>query len=63
MVVIMKCCDGNCNQGRDCPVRISCALQPSIFERLFRRFFYLLLIAILGVLWLAFLVACAATYA
>jgi hypothetical protein len=61
----MNCCDdyGNCRQGHDCPVRIACALQPSTSKRLLRRFSYWLLIAILGVLWLAFLVAIVATYA
>ena len=33
-----------------------------ILKRLFRRFFYWLLIAILGVLWLALLVACTYAY-
>jgi hypothetical protein len=44
-------------------VRIARALQPSTSKRLFRRFFYWMLIAILGVLWLAFLVAIVAAYA
>jgi hypothetical protein len=61
----MRCCDKyeNCNQGRDCPIRISRAFPASILKRLFRRFFYWLLIAILGVMWLALLVACTYTYA
>jgi hypothetical protein len=61
----MNCCDeyGNCRQGRDCPVRIARASQPFVLKRPLRRFFYWLLIAILGVLWLAFLVAIVATYA
>jgi hypothetical protein len=61
----MNCCDeyGNCRQGRDCPVRVACTLQPSTSKRLFRRFFYGLLIAILGLLWLALLVAIVAAYA
>jgi hypothetical protein len=65
LVVVLNCCDeyGNCTQGRDCPVRIARPLQPSTSKRLFRRFFYWLLIAILGLLWLAFLVAVVATYA
>jgi len=60
----MNCCDeyGNCRQGRDCPVRIASFLQPSISKRLFRRFFYCLLMAILGVLWLALLVVYAYAY-
>jgi len=61
----MNCCDkyGNCRQGRDCPVRIANSLQPSTSKRLFGRFFYWMLIAILGVLWLALLVAGAYAYA
>jgi len=61
----MNCCDeyGNCRQGRDCPVRIARSLQPSTSKRLLRRFFYGLLMAILGVLWLALLVACTYAYA
>ena len=61
----MNCCAkyGNCNQGRNCPVRIIRAFPASILKRLLRRFFYLLLIAILGVLWLALLVAIVANYA
>jgi hypothetical protein len=61
----MNCCDeyGNCRQGRDCPVRIARTLQPSTSKRILRRFSYWLLIAILGLLWLAFLVAIVAAYA
>ena len=61
----MNCCDeyGNCTQGRDCPVRVARTSQPSVSKRLLRRFFYWLLIAILGVLWLAFLVAYTYAYA
>jgi hypothetical protein len=61
----MNCCDeyGNCRQGRDCPVRIARAAQPLMLKRLLRRFFYWLLIAVFGLLWLAFLVAIVATYA
>jgi hypothetical protein len=61
----MNCCDeyGNCRQGRDCPVRIARASQPFFSKRLLRRFFYGLFIAILGVLWLALLVACTYAYA
>ena len=60
----MNCCDeyGNCTQGRDCPVRIARSLKPSTSKRLLRRFFYGLFIAILGVLWLALLVAYAYAY-
>ena len=61
----MNCCDeyGNCTQGRDCPVRIDRVSQPSKSKRLFRRFFYWLLIAILGLLWMAFVAIVVATYA
>jgi hypothetical protein len=61
----MNCCDeyGNCTQGHDCPVRVVGTSQPSISERLLRRFSYWLLTAILGLLWLAFLVAVVAAYA
>ena len=61
----MTCCEeyGNCRQGRDCPVRIAHTFPPSILKRLLRRFFYWLLISILGVLWLALLVACTYAYA
>ena len=54
----MNCCDeyGNCRQGRDCPVRVAYTVQPLILKRLFRRFFYWLLTAIIGLLWLIFLV-------
>ena len=61
----MNCCDeyGNCTQGRDCPVRIARALQPSTSKRIFRRFFYWLLTAILGLLWLALVLYCVYVYA
>jgi hypothetical protein len=61
----MNCCDeyGNCRQGRDCPVRIARAAQPLIPKRLLRCFFYWLLIAVFGLLWLAFLLYCAYVYA
>ena len=65
MVVIVNCCDdyGNCNQGRDCPVRIAGATKPLILKRLFRRFSYWLLTAILGLLWMAFVAIVVANYA
>ena len=61
----MNCCDdyGNCRQGRDCPVRVARAAQPSTSKRLFGRFFYWLLTAMFGLLWLAFLLYCAYVYA
>jgi hypothetical protein len=61
----MNCCDeyGNCRQGRDCPVRIAHASEFLLSKRLFRRFFYWLLIAMLGLLWMAFVAIVVATYA
>jgi hypothetical protein len=66
-----NCCDdyGNCNQGRDCPVRVARIgqrmksadpLPPSIWREQIKRLGYWVLIGILGMLWMAFLVACAA---
>jgi hypothetical protein len=65
LVVFVNCCDeyGNCRQGRDCPVRIANASKPLVSKRLLRRFFYWLLIAMLGLIWMAFVVAVVATYA
>jgi hypothetical protein len=63
-VVIVNCCEKyECNQGRDCPVRIAHASEFLLSKRLLRRFFYGLLIAILGVLWMAFVAIVVATYA
>ena len=61
----MNCCDeyGNCRQGRDCPVRITHAARPLFSKRFLDRFFYWLLTAIIGLLWLAFLLYCAYVYA
>ena len=69
-----NCCDdyGNCNQGRDCPVRVAKAkpvmkaaepLPPSIWRYQLRRLGYWMLMGILGMLWLSFLVACTYVYA
>lgn len=69
-----NCCDdyGNCNQGRDCPARVakigqrmSAAdpLPPSIWRHQLKRLGYWMLVAILGMLWLSFLVACTYAYA
>jgi hypothetical protein len=30
--VMLNCCDGNCNQGRDCPARVEQELWPTINE-------------------------------
>lgn len=61
----MNCCDeyGNCRQGRDCPVRVARAAQSLIPKHLLRRFFYWLLTAILGMLWLALVLYCTYVYA
>jgi hypothetical protein len=61
----MNCCDeyGNCRQGRDCPVRIAHAYKPLLSNRLFRRFFYWFMIAMLSLLWMAFVAIIVATYA
>jgi hypothetical protein len=44
-------------------VRIARASQSLFSKRPFRRFFYWLLIAMLGLIWMAFVVAVVATYA
>lgn len=65
-----NCCDdyGNCNQGRDCPIRVAKVgrrmpaadiLPPSIWRYQLKRLAYWVLMGILGMLWMAFLVACA----
>ena len=70
----MNCCDeyGNCNQGRDCPVRVAKIgkkvpgpelLPQSVWRYRLRRVAGWFVMGILGMLWLAFLVACAAIYA
>jgi hypothetical protein len=65
----MKCCDGDCHQGRDCPVRVAKVgqkmhgpelLPKSVWRYQLRRLAYWVLMAILGMLWMAFLVACVA---
>ena len=69
-----NCCDdyGNCNQGRECPVRVAKVgrrmpaadiLPPSIWRYQLRRLAYWVLMGILGMLWLSFLVACTYAYA
>jgi hypothetical protein len=67
----MNCCNHNCNQGRDCPVRVAKAkpvmraadpLPPSIWRYQLRRLGYWMLISILGMLWLSFLVTCTYMY-
>ena len=69
-----NCCDenGNCNQWRDCPVRVAKVgqrvhgpelLPASVWRYQLKRLAYWVLMAILGMLWLAFLVACTYAYA
>ena len=67
----MNCCDYECNQGRDCPVRVAKArpvmkaadpLPVSVWRYQLKRLGYWLLMGILGMLWLSFLVACTYIY-
>ena len=69
-----NCCDdyGNCNQGRDCPVRVARVgqrmkaadpLPPNIWRGQLRRLGCWVLMGILGMLSLSFLVACTHVYA
>ena len=62
----MNCCDqfGNCNQGRDCPVRVAKyrpvmmaadPLPPSTWRQQIRYLAEWVLIAIVSVVWLALL--------
>ena len=68
---MMNCCDeyGNCNQGRDCPVRVARIgqkmqaadlLPASTWRYKIKCLAYWVLMVILGLFWLAFLVACIA---
>ena len=61
----MNCCDeyGNCRQGRDCPVRVARAAQPSVLKHQLKSLAYWLLTAIIVMLWLTFLLYCAYVYA
>ena len=34
---LMECCNGQCNQGRDCPVRQACEMWEGEFDRLDRE--------------------------
>lgn len=67
----MNCCDenGNCNQGQNCPVRVAKIgqkvhgpelLPPSVWRYQLKRVAWWFVLGILGMLWLAFLVACVA---
>lgn len=54
----MKCCDGNCNQGRDCPVRVARIKQrypkypdgkyQLCLNRHLKRLAYWMLMALIG---------------
>ena len=70
----MNCCDdfGDCTQGRNCPVRVAKykpvmlaadPLPPSIWRDQLKRLGYWMLMAVLGMLWLSFLMACTYVYA
>jgi hypothetical protein len=70
----MNCCDdfGNCNQGRDCPIRVTKArpvmlaadpLPPSAWRPNLRYLTEWVLMSLVGVLWLAFLATCVYFYA
>lgn len=61
----MNCCTNDCNQGRDCPARVTKAkpvmraadpLPPSIWRYQVRKLAYWMLLAVLGVtLWPTFI--------
>jgi hypothetical protein len=70
----MNCCDdyGNCNQGRNCPIRVAKArpamraadpLPPSTWRQQLRYLVEWVLLGFGGVLWLAFLATCVYFYA
>ncbi len=51
------CCNGNCNQGKDCPIRVARIgqrmksadpLPPSIWRDQLRRLTYWMLMAVIG---------------
>jgi len=57
--VVVSCCDefGNCNQGRDCPVRVAKIgkklhgpelLPPSMWRHMLRRVAYWFVLAVIG---------------
>lgn len=61
----MNCCTNDCNQGRECPAKVTKAkavmraadpLPPSIWRYQLRKLAYWMLLAILGVtLWPTFI--------
>jgi hypothetical protein len=65
----MNCCNeyGECNQGRNCPVRVAKVgqrvhgpnpLPPSVWRQQLRYLAEWVLLGIVGVVWLTFLAAC-----
>ena len=63
----MNCCDdyGNCNQGRDCPIRVAKyrpvmraadPLPPSVWRQQLRYLAEWVLLGIVGAMWLLVLV-------
>ena len=62
----MNCCDYDCSQGKDCPARVARArpvmlaaqpLPPTVWRRQVKTLAYWALMAILGLFWMAFLLA------
>lgn len=62
----MNCCDYNCNQGRNCPARVAKIgqrtpdrqpLPPMHWRSTMQRLATWLVYAILGMFWLAYVVA------
>lgn len=60
----MNCCDYNCTQGRECPARVAkvgqrthtkAPLPPSPWRRQLRTLAYWMLMAILGTIWIGFI--------
>jgi hypothetical protein len=69
-----NCCDdyGNCNQGRDCPVRVARIgqrmksadpLPPSVWRQQLRYLAEWALLGVVGAVWLTFLATCVYFYA
>lgn len=61
-----NCCDGNCNQGRDCPFRVAKVgrkmhgpemVIESLWRYQLKKLAYWVLMAILGLLWLGLILA------
>ncbi len=65
----MNCCDEDCHQGRNCPVRVAKVgqrlhgpelLPASVWRYQLKRVAWWFVLGILGLFWLAFLLACVA---